>query len=272
MALASTLPTGSLADCGAKVSTACACSAGSPRIMSTTRRAFRGVTRTYRAFALASIGPASLSCACQRASGVSVCRAVGMRRRPPLATAPPVVLDVAAERAGRRELAELVTDHRLGDEHRHVLAAVVHGNRVAKHGRNDHRTARPRLDDILGALAVLDFHLLDQVVVHKRALLKATRHCLVLLPLSVSRHQARLSRHCSLVLPLLLAAPSGDQLVARLVRAPGAPLGPAPRADRVPTAGGLALAAAHRVVDRVHGDAADARPAALPPAAAGLAE
>src|SRR5271165_2616767 len=98
IALASTLPTGSLADCGAKASTACAWSAGSPRIRSTTRRAFRGVTRTYRAFALASIGPASLS---------RTLLEMGAR----LTAAAPVVLDVTAECPGRRELAELVADH-----------------------------------------------------------------------------------------------------------------------------------------------------------------
>ena len=36
------------------------------------------------------------------------------------------VARVAVERARRRELAELVADHVLGDEHRDELAAVVH--------------------------------------------------------------------------------------------------------------------------------------------------
>src|SRR5580698_6227978 len=125
MALARTLPMGSLADCGAKASAACAWSAGSPRIRSTTRRALRGVTRTYRAFALASIALSrSLCCA---SSGVGTDRATGGC-------------------AGRRELAELVPDHRLGDEHRHVLAAVVHRDGVAEHGRHDHGPARPGPD------------------------------------------------------------------------------------------------------------------------------
>src|SRR5262249_33381120 len=64
---------------------------------------------------------------------------------------------------------------------------------------------------------------------------------------------------------------TGNQLVAGLVLLAGPALRLAPRADRVPTAGGLALAAAHRVVDRVHGHAPDGGPAALPPAAARLA-
>src|SRR6185369_7447043 len=41
--------------------------------------------------------------------------------------------------------------------------------------------------------------------------------------------------------------------------------------DRITAARGLAFTAAVRVVDRVHGDAADVRPAALVPVAAGLA-
>ena len=55
IALASTLPTGSLAACGANRSTSCASPACIPRMRSMTRRAFMGVTRTYRAWALASI-------------------------------------------------------------------------------------------------------------------------------------------------------------------------------------------------------------------------
>src|SRR5450755_811743 len=170
-----------------------------------------------------------------------------------LASAAPVVPHVAAERTGGRELAELVSDHRFGDEHRHVLTAVVHGDRVAEHRRDDHRAARPRLDDVLSALVVLHVHLLHQVVVDKWALLQATRHRQVLLP-------------------LLLAAPTGDQLVAGLVRLAGPALGLTPRADRMPATGGLALAATERVVNRVHRHAADGGPTALPPAAARLAE
>src|SRR6185369_6704327 len=47
-------------------------------------------------------------------------------------------------------------------------------------------------------------------------------------------------------------------------------LGLTPRADRVTAAGGLALAAAVRVVDRVHHDTADGGALALPPHTAGL--
>src|SRR6476620_1890369 len=129
---------------------------------STTRRAFMGVTRIYRAWALASMVVPSVS-------------VIGRFRRS-ATTRLAVVLLVAAEGAGRRELAELVADHRLGDEHRDVLAAVVHGDRVPEHVRDDRGTTRPRLDHVLGALVVLDVHLLEQVVVDEGALLQAARH------------------------------------------------------------------------------------------------
>src|SRR5476649_1023874 len=97
---------------------------------------------------------------------------------PRLAAAPLlVVLLVSTEGARRRELAELVTDHGLGDEHRDVLAAVVHGDRVAEHGRHDHRTARPGLDHVLGIGLVLRRHLAEQVVIDERTLFETARHC-----------------------------------------------------------------------------------------------
>src|SRR5690606_7235798 len=105
---------------------------------------------------------------------------------------------------------------------------------------------------VLGALLVLGFHLLHQVVVHERALLKATWH------------DERL-------LPLLLAATTDDQPVARLVRLSSAAFLLTGRVHRVPATGGLALTTTVRVVDRVHGDTADGRALALPPHAARLA-
>src|SRR5689334_3397316 len=88
-------------------------------------------------------------------------------------TGPPLVLDVPAERARRGELAELVTHHALGHEDRDVLAAVVHRDGVAEHGRHDHGPTGPGLDDVLGALVVLDVHLLHEVLVDEGPLLHA---------------------------------------------------------------------------------------------------
>src|SRR5579885_3738041 len=108
-----TLPTGSLAACGSNFMIAWASVAGRPRMRSTTRRTFVGDIRTWRAMALPT-----------RARSWPMTSATAR---------PPLVLDVAAEGPGRRELAEFVTHHRLGYEHRDVLAPVVHGDRVAEH-------------------------------------------------------------------------------------------------------------------------------------------
>src|SRR5262249_20921532 len=147
MALASTLYTCSLAACGANLSTVSASFAGSPRTRFTTRRALLGAMRTWRAMARAP-GSAAVSLfvgildpsrfmtclvGCPRAMRAARLAAAGLA----------VVLLVTLERAGQRKLAELVPDHRLGDEHRHVLASVVHGDRVPEHVRHDHRTPRP---------------------------------------------------------------------------------------------------------------------------------
>src|ERR671916_3293063 len=89
---------------------------------------------------------------------------------------------VVAERAGRRELAELVADHRLGDVDGHVLAAVVDGDGVAHHLRDDGGAPAPGLDDPLLVVGVQPVHLLEQVVVDERALLQAAGHPDLLAP------------------------------------------------------------------------------------------
>src|SRR4051794_39459049 len=233
MALASTFATGSLADCGANRSTSSASSASMPRTRSMTRRHFIGVVRTKRA--------------CARAALAGRCRTLFSAT-----TGPPVVLDVAAEGARGRELAELVPDHRLGHEDRDVLASVVDGDRVPEEVGDDRRTTRPGLDDVLGALLVLHVHLLEQVVVDEGTLLQTARH-----------------RGLPLALLVGLAA-ADDERVAGLA-ATCAALGLAGRVDRVAATGRLALTTAVRVVDRVHGDAADGGALALPAHAAGLA-
>src|SRR6188474_3344330 len=71
----------------------------------------------------------------------------------------------------------------------------------------------------------------------------------------------------------LLLSPGDDESIRALGVARLVPLGrDAPRRHRVAAARGLALTAAERVIDRVHGDAADVRPDAQPAAAAGLAD
>src|SRR2546421_11347624 len=65
---------------------------------------------------------------------------------------------MAAERARGRELAQLVPDHLLGDEDRHVLSAVVNRDRVPDHLREDGGRARPGADH---PLLVAVVHRLD---------------------------------------------------------------------------------------------------------------
>src|SRR6478672_10751311 len=133
--------------------------------------------------------------------------------------------------ARRRELAQLVADHRLRYEHRHVLATVVHRDRVPDELGEDRGGARPGLEHAL-LLAVV--HLLDPL------------------------HQLGVDERPLLARRLLLVARAIAQ--RRL----------APRRDRV-AALVLALAATVRVVDRVHDGAAHGRALTLPARAAGLA-
>src|SRR5690606_19608382 len=82
-----------------------------------------------------------------------------------------LVAAVALEDARRGELAQLVADHVLGNQHGHVLLAVVHGNRQAHHLGDHHRAARPGLDRLAIVLGHGGLHLLLQVKVDERALL-----------------------------------------------------------------------------------------------------
>ena len=71
----------------------------------------------------------------------------------------------------RRELAELVTNHRFVDENWDVLAAVVDGDRVTDHLREDRRGTRPSLEHRLVAGLI---HLDDpphQALLNERSLL-----------------------------------------------------------------------------------------------------
>src|SRR5687767_15574880 len=127
------------------------------------------------------------------------------------------IAGVAAEGPRRRELAQLVPDHLLADEHGDVLAAVVDRDRVADHVGEDRRGARPGLDH---ALLVRGIHRLDaahQPLLDERALLGTAAHLALVLP---------------------AAAAANDQLVGFLVLAARAlaERGHAPRGDRVAAA------------------------------------
>src|SRR5690606_14873021 len=72
---------------------------------------------------------------------------------------------MSLERAGERELAELVPDHVLVDEHRYVLLAVVDGNRQADELGQHRRAARPGLDRALVLAGRSGLDLLQEVMV-----------------------------------------------------------------------------------------------------------
>ena len=105
-------------------------------------------------------------------------------RRRAAAAAPPdrrcalglAVRRMAVERARRRELAELVADHFLGDDHRDVLLAVVDAERQADELRQDGRTPRPDADHLVAAGRARGIRLFQQIAVDKRTLPDRTRH------------------------------------------------------------------------------------------------
>src|SRR4051812_21301887 len=161
---------------------------------------------------------------------------------------------MAAECPRGSEFAELVPDHRLSDKHRDVLASVVYGDRVPEHVGDDHRTAGPGLDDVLGALIVFPCDLHKEVLVNERTFFQAAWH---------------VSRLLSLV--LASTAATNNKLVALFVRTAGTALGLAVRVNRVTSTGSLTFTTTVRVVNRVHGYTTDGRANALPAHTAGLA-
>src|SRR5919107_2598936 len=146
---------------------------GRPLIIATTRRTFVGDMWTYFAVARARAGSSTAAGAVSAAAVMTSLSFVCSGSAPARLA---VVLDMAPEGPGGSELPQLVADHRVGHEDRHVLAAVVHRDRVADHVRDDGGPPGPGPDDGLAARLVEGVHLLEQVVVHERALLQAARH------------------------------------------------------------------------------------------------
>src|SRR5262245_38871228 len=87
-----------------------------------------------------------------------------------------LVAGMAVEGAGGRELAELVADRVLRDEHRDELAAVVNGEGEADHLGRDRRSARPGLDDPLLTGVGQRLDLLQQMAVDEWAFLDGACH------------------------------------------------------------------------------------------------
>src|SRR5574343_630035 len=146
------------------------------------------------------------------------------------------IAGVALERAGQRELAELVPDHLVGDVHRHVLLAVVHGNGQTDEVGQDHGAARPGLDRLLVLGGNGFLNLGQQVMVNKGTFFQRTSH---------------------LRYPLLLATRNNHVLRATVVTGTVTLGQVAPRIDRRHTGTGTAFTTTVRVIDRVHGHTAD---------------
>ena len=89
------------------------------------------------------------------------------------------------EIAGGREFTQLVADHVFGHQHRDVLVAVIDAESDADELRQDGRTARPGLDDILAAGTARGLRLLEQIAVDERAFPNRAGHVLCVLPLRV---------------------------------------------------------------------------------------
>src|SRR5690349_695505 len=159
---------------------------------------------------------------------------------------------MAGERARRRELAELHSDHFLIDRHRHELAAVVDVEGEADELRQDRRTARPGLDRRTATLVLSGFRLLQERKLDERTFPDGTGHGLTL---------------------LLRVTATDDELVRGLVVTGAGTLGRlAPWGDRMTAARSPAFTTAVRVVDRVLGDAAGQRALAQPAGAARLGQ
>src|SRR5579863_2758740 len=83
---------------------------------------------------------------------------------------------MSVERAGGRELAELVTDHVLAHQNGDMLVTVVDAERQADELRQDRRAAAPDLDDFVTARTTRGFCLLEQITIDKRTFGERARH------------------------------------------------------------------------------------------------
>src|SRR5712671_652292 len=225
---------------GEKVSVASAVSARCPRIDCATRLSLRGLVRILR--------PMALACTSERVRFFAGLPIGGGDLLLGLAVA-----GVTMEGPGGRELAEFVTDHVFGDDHRDMFDAVIDAEGQPDELRQDGRTARPDLDHVLAARIARSFRLLQNEAIDKRTFPNRTSHRLPLHLPGVARAQ-NLSRR-ALVLPGL-----------------GTLGGLAPGRHRMTAAFGTAFAATMGMIDWVHRRAAHGRAAVAPDIPAGFGE
>src|SRR5439155_13860872 len=126
-----------------------------PRMSCATRLSFCGLTRSMRATALASLSASARSLFFLLMVASQPLRAAGRRagwcrrRRRARRALGLAVGRVAVERACRRKLPELVTDHLLGHQHRDVLLAVVDAEGEPDELRQDGRAPAPDADHLV---------------------------------------------------------------------------------------------------------------------------
>src|SRR5262245_7100753 len=148
-----------------------------PRISCASRLSFCGETRRLRTTAFASLSESTRS---RFALPIVFCLrllALGRRFRPDGL----LVAAVAVEGPRRRELAELVADHVLGDADGNVLLPVVNAECQADELRQDGRAPAPNANDLIAARCPHGLRLFEQITVDERSLPNRACHGGVLL-------------------------------------------------------------------------------------------
>src|SRR5437899_484470 len=137
-----------------KVSSASAAEAVLPRIVWATRLSLRGLVRSPRIDAAAS-----LSASRRSAAGL-----------PMSAPSRLLVAGVPVEGPRRRELAELVPDHVLGHQHRDEFVPVIDAEGEPDKLRKDRRPARPGPDHLIASRPAPRLRLPAHIAVDQRPL------------------------------------------------------------------------------------------------------
>src|SRR5579863_8708506 len=152
-----------------------------PRISCAKRFSFCGLTRSMRATAIASVSDSARSRFFLLMATLFASRCAGRRRSSGTAAiAATAALGLAVrrmtvKRTRRRKLAELVTDHLLGDDYRNMLLAVVDAEGQPDELRQDGRAARPNTDHLMPSGCTRGIRLLQQIAVDKWTFPNRTR-------------------------------------------------------------------------------------------------
>src|SRR5580704_9702437 len=146
------------------VSSASAAEAVLPRIVCATRLSLRGLVRRPRMDAAASLSSSRRS-------------AAGFAMSAPSRL---LIAGVPVEGPGRRELAELVPDHVLGDQHRDEFVPVIDTEGEPDKLRKNRRPARPGADHLVAPRPTRRLSLFEEIAVDKRPL--PYRACQAFLP------------------------------------------------------------------------------------------